>query len=130
MHPPQSQPPPTADPRPLRVLVADDESMIVRALQRLLERHGHVVHTASDAYEALDLLDGDPFDAVLVDQRMPGGGPSVLARLDAMGFDGVAVLMTGGLATDPLDVSIGVHRLQKPFPFASVIPILEGRSSD
>ena len=129
MHPPTSQPP-TADPRPLRVLVADDESMIVRALQRLLERHGHVVHAAPDAYGALELLQDGAFDAVLVDQRMPGGGESVLARLDQMKFSGVAVLMTGGLAADPLDVSIDVHRLQKPFPFASVIPIVEGRTPD
>jgi len=112
--------------RPLRVLVADDEPMIIRVLKRLLERRGHEVHAAADAYEAIDLLNDGDFDAVLVDQRMPGGGVSVLTRLDDMEFDGVAVLMTGGVATDPLNVSIGVRRLQKPFPFPSIIPLLEG----
>lgn len=114
------------DPRPLRVLIADDEPMILRALTRLLERRGHHVHAVEDAYTAIDLLDRYAFDAVMVDAQMPGGGPSVLAHLDARGFDGVAVLMTGAIAADANGVSDGVRRLQKPFRFQSVIPLLEG----
>ena len=112
--------------RVLSVLVADDEPMIVRALERLLARRGHDVYTAPDAYRALELLDERSYDAVLVDDNMPGGGKSVLSRLDDESFPGIAVLMTGGLAADATDVSDGVRRLQKPFPFRSVIPLIEG----
>lgn len=110
----------------MRVLIADDEPMILRALKRLLERRGHEVHAACDAYEALELLGRHTFDAVLVDAQMPGDGASVLAHLHTSGFDGIAVLMTGALAADARGVSDGVRRLQKPFPFQSVIPIVEG----
>lgn len=110
----------------LRVLVADDEPLIRSALRRLLERRGHHVQAACDAFEALALLDTQTFDAVLVDMRMPGGGASVLARLAEMGFTGPRILMTGDLAADAVGVSQGVRHLQKPFPFPSVIPLLEG----
>ena len=115
-------------PRPLVILVADDEPMIVQALARVLERRGHTVHTAHDAHAALDLLRRHTFDAVLVDARMPGDGLTVLREVDRdPSFSGVAVLMTGGLATDPSSqVSPSVRRLQKPFRFPDVIPLVEG----
>ena len=110
---------------PLRVLIADDEPMILRALTRLLERRGHDVCAVGDAYCAIDLLKEETFDAVFVDSQMPGGGPSVLAHLEESGYPGLAVLMTGAIAADATGVSNGVRRLQKPFRFQSVIPLLE-----
>lgn len=114
--------------RPLRVLIADDEPMILRALTRLLERRGHQVHAVGDAYQALELLEHHTFDAVLVDAQMPGDGSTVLHTLERSGFQGTAVLMTGALAADAKEISDGVRRLQKPFRFQSVIPLLEGSS--
>lgn len=112
--------------RPLRVLIADDEPMILRALTLLLERRGHDVRVANDAYEALEALQEGDFDAVMVDAQMPGGGHSVLEHLEASSFSGVRVLMTGALAADAMVDKDGVRRLQKPFSFPSVIPLLEG----
>lgn len=112
---------------PLRVLVADDEPLIRAALQRLLTRRGHHVHPVADAFEAVAALEGNDFDAVLVDMRMPGDGATVLAWLEERRFPGVTVLMTGDLAADAEGMSDGVRRLQKPFPFPSVIPLLESQ---
>ena len=112
--------------RPLRILVADDEPMIVKALERLLRRRGHVVDTAPDAYGALAFLEEHRYDAVMVDARMPGDGRSVLARLEEMSFPGVRVLMTGGVAADTGEVQDQVRHLHKPFRFPSVIPLVEG----
>jgi len=111
--------------RRLSVLVADDEPMIVRAIKRVLERRGHEVLTAPDAYGALDLLDGNDFDAVLVDDRMPGGGRSVLGRLRDSNYTGTAVLMTGGAIGEGDDLGETVQRLQKPFPFPTVVALIE-----
>lgn len=111
--------------RPLRVLVADDEPLVRAALERLLTRRGHEVRAAADAFEAVDALEESDFDAVLVDMRMPGDGATVLRWLDEHRFGGVTVLMTGDLAADAMAVGDGVRRLQKPFPFPSVIPLLE-----
>lgn len=83
------------------------------------------MHPVADAFEALAALEQVPFDAVLVDMRMPGDGATVLAWLEERRFSGVTVLMTGDLADDTGGVSDCVRRLQKPFPFPSVIPLLE-----
>ena len=113
--------------RPLSVLLADDEPMIVRLLQRLLEGRGHTVRTASSAHQALSMLKAHQFDAALVDVRMPGGGLTVLEHLQAdPSFSGMVVLMTGALATDPdLQLGPGVMRLQKPFNNRELIELLE-----
>jgi len=119
---------PSAGHRPLRILVADDEPLILRLLKRTLERRGHEVQTAEDAHAALALIGAASFDVALVDARMPGDGLTVVRTLtESPEFSGRVVLMTGGLAADAgEDVDPDVHRLQKPFSFPDVIPLVEG----
>lgn len=114
--------------RPLTILVADDEPMIVRSLKKFFTMRGHDVRTASDAEAALLLVDAHTFDAALVDARMPGGGLTVIERLEGdPRFGGKVVLMTGAPASDPLvKVGPGVIRLQKPFSLAELVPVVEG----
>jgi cyclic di-GMP phosphodiesterase len=54
-----------------RILVVDDEPSNVRLLTRLLAQDGHIVSTACDGQEALDLVARDPPDLVLMDVMMP-----------------------------------------------------------
>lgn len=54
-----------------RVLVAEDDDMNARLIQRLLESWGLVSIRCQDGQEALDQLDRMPFHAVLMDIRMP-----------------------------------------------------------
>lgn len=128
-------PPPSEEATPLdpsaarHVLVADDEPMIRKALRFILEKRGHRVTTAPDAHTALELVKSQSFGAVLVDAGMPGDGLTVLSHLDGIDYPGVRVLMTGGLGADPIALSPGVHLLQKPFPFAAVIPLVEEDAS-
>ena len=102
--------------------------MIRKALRRVLEKRGHQVTTAPDAPTAVELLKNQQFDAVLADARMPGDGLTILRHLEEIQFPGVRVLMTGGLSADPSEMSPGVHLLQKPFRFRSVIPLVEGEA--
>jgi DNA-binding NtrC family response regulator len=53
--------------RSSRVLVADDQIDIVEALRLLLERQGFEVDTASASEQVLAAIEGDDFDAVLLD---------------------------------------------------------------
>jgi signal transduction histidine kinase/DNA-binding response OmpR family regulator len=57
--------------RPLRVLLAEDNAINQRLTLRLLEKRGHVVVAAGDGVEALEALDRDAFDLVLMDVQMP-----------------------------------------------------------
>jgi adenylate cyclase len=54
------------------VLVVDDDAVNRTALQRSLEREGHSVRVAPDGRTALQLLNREAFDVVLLDILMPG----------------------------------------------------------
>jgi CheY-like chemotaxis protein len=57
--------------RPLRILVVEDNAVNYEVLQRQLERAGHGVGRAHNGREALETLDREKFDLVLMDGQMP-----------------------------------------------------------
>ncbi len=57
--------------RPLRVLVAEDNSVNQLLLTRVLEKHGHAVTCAGNGREALSALGDGTFDILLMDVQMP-----------------------------------------------------------
>lgn len=66
----------TSDPgRPVRVLLADDQALIVAALTTILQSRGdiRVVATASTGSEAVDKAGEQEVDVAVLDIRMPGG---------------------------------------------------------
>jgi len=54
-----------------KVLVADDEKPLSKALQLKLEREGFLVSVANDGSEAIGFLEKDSFDILLLDLMMP-----------------------------------------------------------
>jgi CheY-like chemotaxis protein len=64
----QDEPSPAAF---LRVLVAEDNPVNLRLVVRLLEKRGHSVQVAVNGREALQALDKERFDLVLMDVQMP-----------------------------------------------------------
>src|SRR5688572_17771622 len=64
------------------LLVVDDDAMNRDVLSRRLVRSGYKVLTAEGGEQALDLVNGHRFDAVLLDVMMPGmSGVETLRRL-------------------------------------------------
>jgi two-component system, sensor histidine kinase RpfC len=57
--------------RRLRILVAEDNPVNRRVTGKILERAGHHVHIVGNGEEALEALDAERFDAVLMDMHMP-----------------------------------------------------------
>ncbi|HEY7326466.1 MAG TPA: PAS domain S-box protein [Gemmataceae bacterium] len=57
--------------RPLRVLLAEDNIVNQRLAVRILEKRGHSAVVACNGKEALDLLERERFDLVLMDLEMP-----------------------------------------------------------
>jgi CheY-like chemotaxis protein len=55
-----------------KVLVVDDDPVIGLSFNRVLSGKGYVVVTAENGYEALAKLQGEKFDVVFTDLRMPG----------------------------------------------------------
>ena len=57
--------------RPLRILLAEDNLVNQMLASRLLEKHGHSVVTAGNGRQALERLENESFDLVLMDVQMP-----------------------------------------------------------
>jgi len=57
-----------------RILFVDDEPMIMKLGQRMLERQGYIVETRASGTDALECFRQDPnrFDLVVTDMTMPG----------------------------------------------------------
>ena len=55
----------------MRILVAEDERITRRLLQRQLEQWGHEVVTAEDGAQAWDRFQQEPFDVIVTDWDMP-----------------------------------------------------------
>lgn len=120
-------------PRPLRVLVADDEPSLRMAISLFLGRDGHEVVEAADAHQALRLAREQPFDVALVDIRMPGDGLALLEALEEMPpLQGRVVLMTGDVAHPRVRRRLGDAKpaLIKPFDMEEVVRLVEGLGRD
>lgn len=78
-----------------KILIVDDDPEVVEVLRRFLEKgpQGYVVQTASNGAEAVEILDRDPPDLVLLDINMPGmNGLDVLKHIDRS----IPVMMISG----------------------------------
>jgi two-component system, cell cycle response regulator len=68
---------------PAAILVVDDDPINRMLLTRELERQGHRVVAAENGLKALEALNAEPFDIVLLDVLMPGlDGHETLARIE------------------------------------------------
>ena len=54
-----------------KILLVEDNEMNRDMLSRRLTRHGHVVAIAVDGQQALDMVQADPPDVVLMDMSLP-----------------------------------------------------------
>ena len=54
-----------------KVLIIDDEPAIRRAMRSILENEGYTISDAASAIEALPMLNGNVFDAIFCDIKMP-----------------------------------------------------------
>jgi len=57
--------------RPLHILLAEDNAVNQMLTSRVLEKHGHNVVITSNGREALERLENESFDLVLMDVQMP-----------------------------------------------------------
>ncbi|MGO9527635.1 MAG: response regulator [Verrucomicrobiia bacterium] len=57
--------------RKLRVLLAEDNAVNQRLVVKLMEKHGHSLVAVNNGVEALDALERETFDVVLMDVQMP-----------------------------------------------------------
>ena len=77
-----------------RILVADDDPQIRRAMKATLTARGYQVSDARTGEEALDKLRSGAYDLVLLDMNMPGSGGMETCRLIRSSSDIAIVMLT------------------------------------
>ncbi len=63
------------------ILIAEDNPVNRKVLQKILDRAGYHYSIAKDGDEALDLIDKTKFDAIVLDMNMPGMSGLEIARI-------------------------------------------------
>jgi PAS domain S-box-containing protein len=108
--------------RSLRILLVDDDPLVLAGTIGMLEELGHhAVHAAESGEAALAVLRrGDGFDLLLTDHVMPGMSGVHLATQARELFPDLPVLIASGFAE--LDASGGVPwpRLRKPYSLSDL----------
>lgn len=87
----------------LRVLVVEDDTISLTSLVWLLRKHGNKTVPAPSVHLALEALDREPFDFVLLDFHLPDGtGETILRRIRQSCPSVFVVIMTGSMHIDDL----------------------------
>lgn len=80
----------------LRILIVDDEQIIRDGFSRVLLKEGYIVDTVSSGRLALEKIDEESFDLVLLDLKMPGlDGMETLREIKAREPDLICIMITG-----------------------------------
>jgi DNA-binding NtrC family response regulator len=115
--------------RRARVLVADDEKIMNDFLKEILTRKGFAVDQAFDGESAIRMIDGNSYDLVLSDKKMPGrGGMDVLKAVVASRPDTRFVMMTayGSVEGAVESMRIGAFDyVTKPFDADQIEEVVE-----
>ena len=86
-----------------RILVVDDQPIILELLQQQLREDGHEIETANDGHEALTKLAAGQFDLLLSDQSMPGMTGEELAMAARAKHPQLAVILLTGFGSSSID---------------------------
>ncbi|MEW6602784.1 MAG: response regulator, partial [Nitrospirota bacterium] len=107
-----------------RILVVDDEEIVVKNLERYLQKEGYSVVTANNGAEALRKLDAADFDLVMTDLKMKEvDGLKVIEKAKNRNAEIQAVMITGYASVDSAIEAIkkgAFHYLKKPFKLEDV----------
>ena len=112
------------------VLVVDDEVDLLFTIALSLELNGYRVLKAASGEEALDVVEAERPDAIVLDLRLPGiDGWEVLRRLGELGhFPSTPVVLLSAqvdAATVARSVNLGCHaHLAKPFSTSDLSGVL------
>ncbi|MBP8295263.1 MAG: sigma-54-dependent Fis family transcriptional regulator, partial [Burkholderiales bacterium] len=79
-----------------RILIVDDEEIVVRSCRRILDDSDYVVESVQDGWEALRKVDETEYDIIVLDIMMPKiDGLEVLQHVKERYPDVDVIMMTG-----------------------------------
>lgn len=103
----------------MRLLLAEDEKSLSKAIVAILERNNYSVDAVYDGLEALEYLDSDTYDGLILDVMMPKmDGITVLKKIREKGSNIPVLILTAKSEIDDkvLGLDSGANDyLTKPF---------------
>lgn len=88
----------------MKVLIVDDNPVVVLSSRRVLEAEGMEVHVATSVEMGETMLAADRFDLLLTDIRMPGqDGFEMIIKARKMRPDMPILMMTGYMTPETID---------------------------
>ena len=101
--------------QPKRVLVVDDDALVLLNTATMTEDLGHQVVEATSGKEALAKLRTQPFDLVITDYAMPQMNGGQLASAITSEWPDIKVIVATGYSEMPEELRGKFERLGKPF---------------
>lgn len=118
----------------MRLLLAEDEQSLSKALVAILEGNHYSVDAVYDGIEALTYLDADNYDALILDIMMPKlDGLSVLRQLRSSGNQIPVLMLTakGEVEDKVLGLDSGANDyLSKPFAARELLARIRAMTRD
>jgi DNA-binding response OmpR family regulator len=108
----------------MRILLVEDEQPLAGYIAAGLRRQGFAVDVATDGQAALDRLDVNPYDVVVLDRDLPVvHGDVVCRRVARQGTARILMLTASGAVEDRVDgLTLGADDyLGKPFAFTELV---------
>jgi CheY-like chemotaxis protein len=104
-----------------RMLVCDDDPLVLRSLVQMLEAGGYRIRAVEGGEAALEALDQEPFDIVVTDVIMGRiNGPEVARRAREL-HPGLPVVFVSGYTKDVLAATLDGPLVVKPFGRAELL---------
>ena len=80
----------------VKILIVDDDKSIAEVLEGLISNEGRAVHVCHDGMEALERIEKNRYDLILVDLIMPKlGGLDILKYAKKINPESIVVILTG-----------------------------------
>jgi len=116
-----------------RILIVEDEPMLVRALSQFMKRKGHQPVSCTNSADMRQQMLQNTFDVVICDMNIPGGkGVDLIREVIQVHKEITCVLVSADFpdtACDAITVqNLNVHYRQKPYDLYDLLQLVESSS--
>jgi len=118
----------------LKILILDDEEIVVTRLKAALEKEGYVVETFIDSRDAKKRIDENKFDIVVTDLKMANIDGMQLFQFVKEKYPATEVILISGFATlkvvkDALQAGVR-DVIAKPFKISQIKDLINKIAND